>query len=193
METSAFYPELALLYPDAPWLTFDRALNVAARTLCRIGMVWRADLDPLSWEAGISQYDLAPPYASRVVQILTMGGLEPRTPQQLAALNREWRTQTGRPSYYYPLPEDRIRVYPTPVDDETNAVTPRVVLMPTIELTTLSDDYAWTYERLLVQGAIAHLGGASWSEYERACHEARSHATDGNQVGVARKVRYGGL
>jgi hypothetical protein len=193
METSAFYPELARLYPDAPWLTFDRALNVAARTLCRIGMVWRADLDPLSWMEGISHYALFPPVRSRVVQILTMGGLEPRTPQQLAALNREWRGQTGKPGYYYPLSNDEIRVYPTPADDETDAVTPRVALMPTTESTTLSDDYAWTYERLLVEGAIAHLGGASWPEYERACHEARSHATDGNQVGVARKVRYGGL
>jgi hypothetical protein len=193
VETSAFYPELARLYPDAPWLTFDRALNVAARALCRIGLVWRADLDPLSWVEGQSEYMLAPPFGTRVVQVLSMGGLDLRTPQQLTARDSEWRIRTGTPTSYYPLPGDELRVYPIPAGAEADAVTPRVALAPTTESTSLSDDYAWSYERLLVQGAIAHLGGASWTEYEQACHVARSRATDGNHVGVARSVRYGGL
>lgn len=193
MDTEHFYPELSQLFPHTPWLAFDRALNIAARTLCRIGLVWRVDLDPLDWEEGIGQYDLFPPANTRVVQVLELGRLQPLAVQQIHARDPLWRGRVGTPEVYAQTGENQITVYPAPSVDQRSVVIPRVALAPTKEGLRLDDAYAWPYERLLLQGAVASLGGASWPEYEHLCYGARSHAVDGNRVGVPRRVRYGGL
>ena len=193
MNTEHFYPELSQLFPHTPWLAFDRALNIAARTLCRIGLVWRVDLDPLGWEEGVAQYELYPPTGARIVQLLELGQLRPETPQQIYARDPLWRDRRGSPEAYAQTGENQITVYPAPGASRRGAVLPRVALAPTKEGPRLDDAYAWPYERLLLQGAVASLGGASWPEYEHLCYGARSRAVDGNYVGVPRRVRYGGL
>ena len=193
MDTEHFYPELSQLFPNTPWLAFDRALNIAARTLCRIGLVWRVDLDALDWEEGTAEYELFPPANTRIVQILELGRLTPTTIQQLHRQDARWRSRRGSPDVFAPTGENRITVYPVPASTQTEAVIPRVALAPTREGPRLDDAYAWPYERLLLQGAVASLGGGSWLEYEHLCYGARSHGVDGNHVGMARRVRYGGL
>jgi hypothetical protein len=192
METSAFYPELATHYPDYPWLTFDRALNTAARAACRLGLIWRVDLEPVSWVAGQNDYTLYPSVGTRVVQILRLGDLQMRTREQLNDVDKDWRTRTGAPVYYVPVQGNTVLVYRTPTADEDDAVTPFVALAPTIESKQLDDAYAWEYERLLLHGAIAHLGGANWMDFENECRKARERAADESQVGVLRTVKYGG-
>lgn len=193
MDTEHFYPELSQLFPHTPWLAFDRALNIAARTLCRIGLVWRVDLDPLDWEPSVAQYDLYPPANTRVVQVLELGGLRSTTVQQVYARDPGWRDRVGVPGAYAATGENQVTVFPAPGEARRNAVVPRVSLAPTKEGPRLDDAYAWPFERLLLQGAVASLGGASWPEFEHLCYGARSHAVDGNRVGVPRSVRYGGL
>ena len=193
MDTEHFYPELSQLFPNTPWLAFDRALNIAARTLCRIGLVWRVDLDPLDWEEGVAQYGLYPPSGTRVVQLLELGQLRPETLQQVLARDPLWRDRRGSPLVYAQTGENLITVYPVPSVTQHAAVVPRAALAPTKEGKRLDDAYAWPYERLLLQGAVASLSGTSWSEYEHLCYGARSHAVDGNRVGVSRRVRYGGI
>lgn len=194
MNTDFFHADLRRLFPDTPGITLNHAVNVSARTLCRLGLVWRVDLDPLSWEAGQGEYDLFIPSGTRVVQVLSLGDLQPRTPQQLSREEAGWRERVGRPQFYVAQPTATIRIVPAPMEAKEDAVVPRVALMPTTQTRTLSDDFAWEYERLLFQGAASFLAGNSgWPEFEQACVQARGRATDGNQVGLPRKVRYGGL
>lgn len=195
MNTEHFYPELASAFPKAPWVVFDRALNTAARTLCRLGLVWRVELDPVQWLAGVSEYQLWTPPNTRVAQILSFGDLVAQTPQQLQARDPAWRDRWGRPAFYYSLPAEVVSVVvaPTPTTDGGGDVPVRAAIMPTVQCKDLDDGYAWDYERLLFQGAVANLGGASWGDFERACREARSFATDNNRVGTPRAVRYGGI
>lgn len=193
MDYEHFYPELGSIFPGYPWLAFDRALNISARTLCRLGLVWRAEAGSISWIAGRAEYALTIPPDSYIVQLLDGGGLTPTTPHQLAYLDAAWRDRVGRPTHYYPLPGDAIRVYPKPAESEPSAFTTRVALAPTPEAAELSDDYALAHERLLLSGAVANLGKASWPEFEHTCHGVRSFSTDERHIGVPRKVRYGGL
>lgn len=193
MKTSHFYPELSALYPQYPDLSFDRALNTAARSLCRIGLVWQEELFPVSWAKGESEYFLMLPQGARVVQLLTLSGMQAATPGQLSVMRADWREQSGEPTHYFRVGHESIRVYPTPAEDALDVVVPFAALSPTDEPKELSDRYAWDYERLLLMGAIAHLGGASWPAFEQLCHNARSRAVDNNHIGVARTVRYGGL
>lgn len=193
MKTEHFYPELARVYSDYPWLTFDRALNVAARTLCTIGLVWRVDLDPVSYAEGESGVMLFPPNDTRIVQIMESGGLQRVTQRQLALMDGQWRSRSGVPTHFYRLPDDSLGLYPSPPEDRLDAITVRAAIAPTTESKTLSDGFAWDYERLLLDGAFAYLGRTQWRLYEQQCREVRSFATDEAQIGVARTVKYGGL
>jgi hypothetical protein len=193
MDYEHFYPELSTHFPAYPWLAFDRALNISARTLCRLGLAWRVDLDPIDWVAGESEYPLFLPSDSYVVQLLDAGGLVPTTPHQLMYLDSRWRERTGRPTHYYMQPNGSMRVVPTPLNNTPAEFVPRAALAPTSEASVLDDSYALPHERLLLQGAVANLGRASWGDFEYACHVARSFSTDERQIGVPRTVRYGGL
>lgn len=192
MKTEHFYPELARVYSDYPWLTFDRALNVAARTLCTLGLVWRIDLDFLGYDEGSNELYLLPPSDTRIVQVTDTAGLIRTTPRQLTEQFAEWRDAIGAPTHFYPLPDGRLRVYPTPQAGGASAPVLRAAIAPTTESKELSDDYAWDYERLLLEGAFAYLGRVEWQVYEQLCREARSFAVDGAQIGVPRAVKYGG-
>jgi hypothetical protein len=192
MLTEHFYPELGYKFPSFPYLSFDRALNVAARTLCRIGLVWRKELMPVDWRKGEPEYLLFLPQGTRIVQILSFGDLEATTRERIEAIDPRWQERFGTPREYFRAGVDTVWVNPPPVADAPNAVLPYVALAPTIEGRDLSDDYAWDYERLLLIGAIAHLGGASWPDFEHLCLTARSRAVDNNHVGVPRQVRYAG-
>lgn len=193
MNVEHYFPELAYLAPGAPDFTFRRAVNVAARTLCQIGLVWQRELMPISWIDGESEYRLRLPPNTRIVQMLSLGGLEPSSGAKLRELGLLAESEQGTPRYYYRSASDHVRVAPIPAQWVDDAVTPYVALAPMNETDEVSDDYAWDYERLLLQGAVAHLGGASWGAYTQACHDARSRAVDKNHVGVPRKVRYGGI
>ena len=173
-------------------MSFDRALNVAARTLCRIGLVWQKELEPLDWVEGEAEYYLILPRNTRVVQMLSFGGLTATTRERVEARDSNWRSRRGRPDEYFGFGLDRVFIVPPPSASRESAIIPYAALAPTAESQTLNDDYAWDYERLLLVGAIAHLGGASWPEFEHLCLTARSRAVDNNHVGVPRQVRYAG-
>ena len=192
MNTSHFYPELSMVFPQFPNLSFDRALNIAARTLCRIGLVWRTELEEVEWEVGEREYFLFLPTNTRCVDVLQLGDLVVTTAQRLAAADPEWLTRVGSPRFYYRDAANTVAVYPVPGSIAYDPAVPLVALAPMEEGKVLSDDYAWDYERLLLQGASAHLGVGSWAQFEYECHVARSRATDNNQIGVARAVRYAG-
>ena len=192
MLTEEFYPELGQLFPSAPWLAFDRALGIAARTLCRRGLVWRVDLDPMNWVAGQSEYDLTPPFDTDVVQVLSIPDLTPSTPQQLATRARDWQTAEGTPTWFY-LPRPNVmRVAPIPQAPRAEDFTVHVALSPRGPICEIDDAYALRFERLLFHGAVANLAGRGWPEFEAECDAARSVATDGQHIGVPRRVRYGG-
>ena len=193
MEYEHFYPELGTHFPGYPWMSFNRALNISARTLCRLGLTWRVELSPINCVPGKSEYALVAPYDSYIVQLLDANGMSPTTPMQLDHIASRWRERTGRPTHYYPLPDNAIRVYPVPTEAGQGPVYLRAAVAPTPEATELDDAYALAHERLLLHGAMANLGRGNWAEFEEACHRVRSHSTDERQIGVARAVRYGGV
>lgn len=193
MDLDEFYPELYAAFPEASYISLDRAILKAARRLCQLGFVWTKDLDGIDWEADESEYTPTLPDNSILVQIMSLGDLGNTTPQQLQRGDSTWRTRTGSPTYWYPLNNTQVRVYPIPTAFELEAEIPHVALAPTNAATSLDDSYAYHYEMLILEGALAVLGGGSWEAYEQKCREARSFASDKHQVGVARKVKYGGI
>ena len=136
---------------------------------------------------------LLPPTGTRIVQITETGGLQRMTERQLAQMDGRWRTRTGVPTHFFWQVNDSLGLYPVPAEEQIDAVTVRAAIAPTTESKTLSDDYAWDYERLLLDGAFAYLGRVEWRIYEQQCREARSFAVDGAQIGTPRKVKYGGI
>lgn len=192
MLTEHFYPELGTNFPALPYLSFDRALNAAARTLCRIGLVWREELMAIDWQEGEPRYLLFLPQGARIVQVLSFGSLTPTTRERIEAADPRWAERRGVPHEYFLEGFDTVVVTPSPASDTPNAATPYVALAPTTVGRELSDSYAWEHEGLLLNGAVAYLGGANWREFEHLCTMARSRAVDNNHVGVSRRVRYAG-
>jgi hypothetical protein len=193
MKTEEFYSELGAQFPQIPWMAMDRALFIAARALCQIALAWRVDLPAVILVPTVSEYPLHPPFDARIVQILTLGDLVPATPSQLSARDPSWRERTGRPSWYFQTPDDKVLIAPQPGEGSEYCVVPHVALAPTAQADELDDAYALPHERLLLFGATASLGKANWFEFEAECRIARSYSSDGHRIGTPRKVRYGGL
>lgn len=135
-----------------------------------------AALDPIPVLDATATYDLTPPIGYSVVRIeeLMMGDLR-LLPIDLARLSQmyiNWQSIEGPPQYYTCETIDTLRLVPTPDQDYTDTLVPRVVLAPTRSSAGIDED--WVFEQWvdeLSAGAMARLMRMQqkpWTDLQRS-------------------------
>lgn len=193
--------------PGAPEELLTLAYREAARRFFTRTLGWREDAAVAMSGATTNLYTLTP--ASSDVEVFdtthvkrNTRPLEKRTAEQLKPFADE---STSTPRVYTLTRAGLLQLAPDPGVDDSALLTVRVALRPARDATAIPDDVVDDYTEALQFGALEKLLRAPnqpWtspqmSDYYRTLFEReidyhRSHATDGNQVGVARAVRYGG-
>jgi hypothetical protein len=187
----------------------ENAIRSATIDLCERAGVYRKELDPLSSIAGTFSYDFDTPIGTTVhrVEWITYDGeeLEPISSTLLEQRIRKWREETGQPEYYVQQSSSTFYLAPVPSSSVSLGIQIRAVLKPTHNSSACDNDVMNNYRDTIVNGALFRLlrmPNVEWSDMgaagvysnlfmegvERAEQDAR-----GANVGVYRKVKYGGI
>lgn len=166
---SDFFPWVKPSVPGCPDLAIERAICDAAIEFCELTQtfVQRASL---SIKANRSTYDLQTD-AGVPGMVLGVTGTNNRVipPTYLDALmnarGEAWRNDTGPPSNYIADSEDVLRLYPTPVADESGTLT--LAVRPSRTDTSWDDRLFERYAETVALGALSRLFGqvnVGWSD-----------------------------
>jgi len=200
--------------PDVPKAVIQKYLMRAARTFCQETRAWRVDF-LISVVTVVPTVSLAAkiPSGTELVDVISIkntGGGEPvhaRTYSWLDTNTSDWRSDTALNANYYVLDgNNTLRLVPTPSTTVASLYDVRVAVKPLRTATTLDSVLTNHYDEELIHGALSHLyliPRKPWTDLNLAQYHqgmflnsmprARAEATDEFQVGVARKVKYGGL
>ena len=211
---TALVPDVRAEIPNIPSFVAERQLLRAARVFCQETRAWRVDF-LLSVTANTPTISLAAqlPTGTELIDIISIKNisgakpLQPKTYSWLDTNLSDWRTQTDAQAVYYLLDgNNTLRLVPTPATTTANMYDIRVAVKPLRTATVLDDLLVNRFDEELIHGALAYLyviPKKEWSDPGMAAfHEARflesfagarAAAADEFQVGVHRKVRYGGL
>lgn len=207
-------PDVRVAIPELPSFVAERQLLRAARLFCEDSRTWRVNIS-LSVTTTVATIDVTAllPANTELVEIISVkntgGGapVEPRTYVWLDKNTSNWREETDRNAKWYLLDgNNAIRLVPTPTTTIAALYDVRVAVKPLLSATQIDDVVLNKYDEVLVHGALARLylmprkpwTDANLAQYHEglfrmAIPPARSEATDEFQVGVPRKVKYGGI
>ena len=163
MKTADLLPYLLAEVPAAPDVTAKMALVQAAIEFCRETQAWDELQDPITVIDGINTYDLDAPADATVVSIKEVWAadrqLVPVTLAKLVEVMPNWQTAEGSDPVYYNAAVDwaTIRIFPSPVNANSQKLTLRVVYQPKLTATALPDFLANNYLDTLLSGAKARL------------------------------------
>jgi len=211
---TSLVPDIRASIPDIPSFVAERQLLRATRVFCQETRAWRVDfLMSVVGTVGTVTLTSQLPAGTELVDIISIknvGGGEPveaRTYTWLDKNTSDWRSETDRDARYYVLDGNNIiRLVPTPSTTVASLYDIRVAVKPLRTATTLNDVLVNKFDENLIDGALAYLylmPRKPWSDTKLAQYHkamfinslpgARAAAADEFQVGVPRKVRYGGL
>lgn len=186
-------PILPFVLPEVPGCPDPLArahVLLAAMQFCRESRAWNEFQDPITLQAGVSEYDLDTPSDGITLSILGVwiGPLElkPVSMHQLQDKLPQWRTLQGNEPVFYNAAQDfgSISVYPTPNASGMQMLV-QAYYQPKITSTTLPDFIGDRYLEAIAAGAKARLmtmPGVPWSNnglaavYKQAFDDAVSAA-----------------
>lgn len=211
---TSLVPDVQVEIPEIPSFVAERHLLRAAREFCEETNAWRVSVT-LSVVANAPTINLAGflPANTELVDIITMknsaGGepLEPRTYAQLDRDFSQWRTTMSTDAKYYVLESNNVlRLVYTPSTTVADKYFIRFSVKPLITATELSDLLVNKYDQKLINGALGRLymlPRKPWTDFNLGQYyntlfmgswpEAKAESSDEYQVGVPRRVQYGGL
>ena len=195
--------ELREELPDAPAAFCETRFIRAARDFLSRTRVWRENVLVVGGPA-TDEYLIYTRSSQQPVEVLvlTLDGhpLEKTSRQRLARL----AFRSGRPTRYAAR-DRRITVYPDPGADISNQLEAQVVLTLPRAFTRVPDDLYERYGDAMRAGAIGRLAtmpARPWTAYEvgrmhlayyaEEVERWQAKAADDGNVGVPRRVRYGG-
>lgn len=171
-------PRLAPFVPGAPDVTMRDALADSASCFLRDTQIWRASFDPLTTEAGVSEYEL---FSEASIEAVLWVKLEDRElPHTHSGIVRKSRVDDiGRPRAFWVVGDRAVRFFPTP--DAAYEVSGEVALKTSRRSRGVED---WIFEAWadpLVSGAIyrlAQIPNKGWSDFELARYHKQLHDRD---------------
>jgi len=211
---TSLVPDVRAVIPDIPSFVAQRQLLRAARIFCQDTRAWRTNFQ-LSVTGAVKTVSLTAqlPASTELVDIVSIknvGGGAPLTATTYAwlDLNRtDWRSETEREAKYYVLEGNNLlRLVPYPSATVAALYDIRVAVKPLRTATVIGDVLANKFDEDLINGALSflflmprkpwtdlQLGMSYKAQFLSSMPGARAAATDEFQVGVGRKIRYGGL
>lgn len=168
-----------------PAATARLAIIEAAIELCTKSGAWTEILDLVYTNNGTHSYELDLPKDSRALLITDVWAgsrlLAPKTMAELSRVLPDWQTAQGDPSYYNQQNWEELRVYPTPNNPASQALTVRAQLAPKRGATTFPDSLVDRRLQGIAAGALARLmlkPGQSWSNPQLAAFHQNVFLTD---------------
>ena len=214
MATAAYdtlLPEIIPMVPGCPDTLIENYIRAAVIELCEKAGVYQAELDPLTTQAGVYEYDLDAPFGTVVDKILwvTHKGrdLEPISTTLLEQRKPKWREEgfTSTPEYFVKVAQDLIWIVPVPNETIENSTIIRAILKPTHTSTFCESQVLDDYRDAVINGTLyrlLRLPSKDWTDYSGAQVYGSLFAQDIVQaerkarhadMPISRKVNYGGV
>lgn len=157
-----FLPEVLPSVSGCPEQVAKNGVRNAIIELCKRGLIWKYDLDPIPTQAKWPTYELTLPLSSQVIKPsrVAFEG-EPIDPYSRARLDSEyagWATRTGNTfGYFFNSSYSELTLAEAPGGSNGSGLEISMYLAPTRDATTVED---FIYDRLLEEvafGARARL------------------------------------
>jgi len=197
-----FIPAVQLEVSNCPRVVMIDAVRQVLIDFCTRSRFWRYECDALVTVYGVREYELDIPVQTECVSIRTLSfDARPLTEKSIDWLDENepnWRTMTGRPSYYGLRDPNTILLDRAPGADYE--ITATVALQPSETALTCGDILFERCRDAIANGAISRLKGMTdkpWSDengeakkrglYEMKLSEFKSIAQKG--YGTRGKIR----
>lgn len=171
-----FYDWVKPEVPGAPNAEVDHVLRESAIDFYDRSGVLVVAQSPITVVSGQSTYSFAAVsgYDLNRIEEMMMGSLRllPVSNSQLAQIYINWQTISGPPQFYFRETTDTFRLVPSPDQNYTDTIVPRVVLAPSRSSTGIAED--WIFENwvdAIAAGALAELlrmPAKPWTDLQRA-------------------------
>jgi len=209
---SELAPEVLATAPTCPTPTVVRALRTAARNLCEEAVCYRYDIGNVVVPANVNQISLDVP-ANTVMQRAVSLTLDSQpllfsSPTLLDDMSPNWRTDLGRPRYFYRASDDMndIIIVPRPaVTYATVGIRGIVAVKPSRTATEIDEVFLDQFQDIIVDGALAALlvvRSAPWYDpnlavfhkntYDNSVLDAKARA-ESDDTYKGKLINYGGL
>ena len=207
-------PDIQAEIPELPSFIAERQLLRALREFCQETRAWR-EAATLSVVENVATLNIAGflPTNSELIDVITLkptDGSEEVKPTTYAWLDKnlsDWRDETASTAKYYVQDGSNvIRFVYTPDATVTDKYYIRFSVKPTLSATTIDDVLVNKFDQRIIYGALGrlyfiprkpwtdfNLGQYYTTMFQNSWAEVRAEAVDEFQVGVPRKVKYGGL
>lgn len=212
MDYSALIPEIMPDVTGAPIPLITRAIRESVREFCRQSTAYRQTIgaDNLTWLAG--EYTITIPDGfdlESVVSPMVLQDTEEsydihgRSPEYLDANHAGWRTVIDdKPGYFAMLSDTAFVLTPDTGTDRSDNLTVTLMLTPSRDSTTISDDFGNRWFDYLSAGSKYFLmiqPGKTWSnpdlalynkaKWEKGIEEARAFIKTGRRKPLADDVQ----
>jgi hypothetical protein len=212
---SEMIPDIRVHIPEIPTFAAEREILRSAREFCEETRAWRysfsldtientATYDFIS-AAGLTNVELVD-----VISIKSASGGEPLKPKTFSWFDTnlsDWRSVTATEAQWYVLDSNNtIRLVYTPDATVTDKYYVRMSVKPLLTSKSISDVIENKYDEDVIHGALSRLyfmprkpwsdiklGAYHREQFELSWPGARADAANEFQLGVIRKVKYGGL
>ena len=204
MELSNARKYLRQFAPTAPSPLIDRMVLEATQELCMRARVLTGPVPDVTLD-GSAEYVIIPPEDTELVEPLAVRSNNKNlTKAPRRKIGGAMLTQVSTAAYFYKAGATRIGIAPL---QPTGTLTDiECSFRPTDDATTLDDTLWQEYSMVIRDGALSKLmaiRNKEWTDlglaqyhltrFEEAMDIAVEKSVDGNMVGVARTVKYGGL
>ena len=163
MTLEEFYPYILAEVPGCPDPLININLVASAIEFCTKSLAWSETTAAIPLVDAQPDYVITAPANARALMprdVWVDGSrMAPKTVDELAQVLPNWLTATGSTRAFYnaAIPRGAIRVYPTPANVTTQALTIRAAFIPTPEAQTLPDFLGQYHMEAIASGAKARL------------------------------------
>ena len=209
MELKAFYEPVRAQYINVPKPMVERVARDVVRQFAEDTFTYIVKDKFTSLPANQATFFVSPPQSHMVIRIasVTVDGtpLEPASPAQMDSRVRQWRTQVGKPSYFWHDQEDEVRVVPMADQHFYSNVEVVMAVKPKRDAVDIDDLFVDQYYETLLAGILGHFYSQSdkpWSDpnkanmqlgfYLRGVEQAKIRRAQ-DHTSRHRTVKYGGL
>lgn len=165
MTLEEFYPYILAEVPGCPDPLININLVASAIEFCTKSLAWSETTAAIPLVDAQPDYVITAPANARALMprdVWVDGSrMDPKTVDELAKVLPNWLTATGSTPAFYnaAITRGAIRVYPTPANVTTQALTIRAAFIPTPAATALPDFLGQYHMEAIASGAKARLMG----------------------------------
>jgi hypothetical protein len=161
-----FVPFIVPFVHDCSDVAATVAARFALREFCAKSGWLQYEVDPITIQAGIAEYEIETPEETLCVSIVeaktgTIGvderDLPAKTQSELRQFWQDWRTQEGDPLYITQISRDYVRLVPSPTTKLVAGLRLLICLQPTLDCLEVDDALYQRYGEEIGFGARARL------------------------------------